>query len=222
MTIASRGIPWRAPDTVLRLSVVSAVAAVGALVLQQVLVPSLSPLSDAISSYQMGSYAYVQASGLCALGAGSLGIAWLLRSTMRSTLVRWGTWLLTVWGLGIALLSVVNIDDGPLPTSGSFHDAIATIAFAAAVGAVVCVSYAYARGRVWCLGASMSWSASALFCGAIALLTEDSHWFGLTERALGATIVSWLIIIGTVSHRRASCAGTVDTHDPEAVPLHLP
>lgn len=97
----------------LRLSVVSAVAAVGALASQQILVPNLSPLSDAISSYQVGSYAYVQASGLCALGMGSLGIAWLLSSTMRSTLVRVGTWLLAVWGLGIALLSIVTVDDGP-------------------------------------------------------------------------------------------------------------
>lgn len=47
----------------------------------------------------------------------------------------------------------------------------------------------------------MSWSASALVGGFVALLTENSHWFGLTERALGAVIVCWLVIIGAVSRR---------------------
>jgi hypothetical protein len=178
-------------------------AAVGALMLQQALRPNLSPISDAISAYDVGAYAYVQTLALWTLGAVSLAIATVLGLNTRSALVRCGATLVAAWGVGIALLGVITVDDGPLPTSGSVHEIVATLAFAAAVAAVVCLSHAYAREGTWTSIASVVWSVGCLALATLAAVAEDSRWFGLVERALGLMIVCWLITVSRTSRRRA-------------------
>jgi hypothetical membrane protein len=204
VTIASREIGWTQYESLLRrLSVIGALAAVGALMLQQALRPNLSPISDAISAYDVGAYAYVQTLALWTLGAGSLAIAMVLRLTTRSALVRCGAALVAAWGVGIAVLGVITVDDGPLPTSGGVHEIVATLAFAAAVAAVVCVSHAYAREGIWTPAVSALWSVGCLVLAGLTAVGEDARWFGATERALGVMIVCWLIAVGRTSRKRA-------------------
>ena len=109
-------------------------------------------------------------------------------------MLRCGRALIGIWGVGISLLGIINVNDGPLPTSGAVHDTIATAAFGAAVAAIACVSFVYASNKLWPVATAVSWSAVGLALAALAFTFEDASWFGLVERALGLTIVGWLVV----------------------------
>jgi hypothetical membrane protein len=197
VTTATRDLQVLLYQNALRwLSVAGPVAAVGVLAVQQALRPDLSPTVDAISAYGVGAYAYVEMIAFWTLAAGSLALAVMLGSRAQPAPLRRGAILLGIWSGGIVLMSMINIDDGPLPTSGVIHLTIATLSFVAAGAAVVWVSRACAHLRIWTPVASASWTLACLAGLALAGATEESQLFGLTERMLGVTIVCWLIAVG--------------------------
>jgi hypothetical protein len=181
VTTATRDLQVLLYQNALRwLSVAGPVAAVGVLAVQQAL----------------GAYAYAEMIAFWTLAAGSLALAVMLGSRAQPAPLRRGAILLGIWSGGIVLMSMINIDDGPLPTSGVIHLTIATLSFVAAGAAVVWVSRACAHLRIWTPVASASWTLACLAGLALAAATEESQLFGLTERMLGVTIVCWLIAVG--------------------------
>src|ERR1700730_8876215 len=216
--MATAPTPFALPDPVLRrASVVGPVVAIGALTLQEIARHDLSPVADAISAYGIGAYASVQTIALWALAIGSLALALRLASAGDGAPPRGGGALISVWGCGVALMTVINIDDGPLPTAGSVHETIATLSFVIATAAIVCVTEVCFRSRVWTRLVSTGWIVAAVGALGAAAMTEDSTWFGLTERVLAVTIVCWLVAVGRTVWAHGELRG-----DPAADQLGRP
>jgi len=162
-----------------------------------ILRPDLDISRDPISEYVHGPFAFVQIAVFFAVGAASIVIALALWQVGASGKGRLTAILTFVWGVGILIAGLIDVEDRVLGTDeGAIHDLVVKAAFVVLLGAAVtAVRHTPPRSRERAIAAALV----LVMGGAIVLTatTEGGRWFGLTERILAATAVAWLLVVGS-------------------------
>jgi Protein of unknown function (DUF998) len=153
---------------------------------------------DPYSSYAIGELGWVQTVAFVALGAGSLALATGLSPPPRAA-AGWlpGRVLLGIWGGGVLLAAGFPLADGPVPASGQIHSAASLVAFLAITAASLTLSHAFTNTHRWApFGRRSTWVARCLLAALLlATATQQSGWFGVTQRIFLAAVLVWLTTV---------------------------
>lgn len=188
-------------------SLIAAVAVAGQLLLLGTawLLPAFSEyelFADSISELALGQFGLVLTAGFVAAGAGTLGLAVLLRrltAGSRGSLV--GTVLIGVYGAGAIHSAVFPTDriDAPADvwtqsTVGTLHAIVALVSFASVVIGMFVLSTTFRRIAAW---RSLGMVSALLAGGALSLVfvQQQSPLVGLLQRALVTIVGSWIIMV---------------------------
>jgi len=164
--------------------------------------PGMGIVGESISSFAVGSYGWVLRAMFFLLGAGSLALAWGLRSTMAATEEGRAGWVLVaVWGVGSILGGVYPADEA----NRDIHSFVVTVGFVAIVAAILVLAHAFGEDTAWRRLAppSAAFGVTATLTCLLTALTRTS-WFGVTERLFIATVLCWLVLAALHLYRVAS------------------
>ncbi len=164
--------------------------------------PGTGIVGESISSFAVGSYGWVLRSMFFGLGAGSLALAWGLRSTMAATEEGRAGWVLVaVWGLGSILGGVYPADEA----NRDVHSFVVTVGFVAIVAGILVLAHAFGDDTAWRRLAppSAAFGVAATLTCLLTALTRTS-WFGVAERLFIATVLCWLVLAAVHLYRLAS------------------
>jgi hypothetical protein len=151
--------------------------------------PEVDAVTEATSSYAVGSFGFLATAATFAVAVGALGLAFLLRKAV-ATVSRLGVGLLTLFGVCKLIQVFFPIDVEPdlvTTTAGSIHNIVGNIAFFSLPVAAVLVARSLRRPAV-----ILSW---LLVLSAVAVLTSGfAGGFGVAQRVFLVLSSSWMLV----------------------------
>jgi len=189
----------RATGASLAVIVLVSVGFAGVLLLH-VVRTDLDPVREVMSAYANGSFGVVMTVAFYALGISSLLMSLRLpRATPRTAVARAVALLLATAGLGLIMAGVFEVERPLIP------DTIEEVIHSdAAIGAFVLLIAAMLLFTIVCRGdprwrgffaIAASLAALATMAAAFSPIADKTPWTGIAQRALGATVFVWLLLV---------------------------
>jgi hypothetical protein len=162
--------------------------------------PGFNPVDVALSFYLNGYMGWILATGLVALGTGSLFFVAAMYTTLGGEAPRTWVGVLSAWGLACVFGGLFPPDpyghwDRPPSLSGAIHGIAAIVAFlsfpiAAVYLSKFCGSATASRAATLCAGLTVLF----FVCLAPVFLNRPPYALGLVERAALGAYILWLLI----------------------------
>ncbi len=164
--------------------------------------PGYSLLRDSISSLALTRIGWLQTIGFLALGLLiEIFTAGLLYNVKRGRWFHLGIVLLVLLGFGMLLVGAFHTDPagGPETIDGAIHSVMATGVFWLFPAAAFVIALSLRRDPDWHNVYLYTLIAAGLGIGfgvGLALLPDESGYFGLLERLLVANMIAWVEVMG--------------------------
>ena len=156
---------------------------------------------QAISELALGPQGWLMNLAFCAGGAGTFLMALVFRRTTRA-IVR--PLLLTVAALGSVASAVFHADatGGATTTHGQIHMTVGLVVFVSELLTMAICAIRFRREHFWRPMLAVTWvltltGVAGFFC--VPLLGQDN--FGIAQRILVGSFVSWLIVAAVFARR---------------------
>mgnify|MGYP001290592613 CR=1 FL=1 len=150
----------------------------------------LDPVRDAVSDYGTTAHHLLYRAMVIALGAGAVVLALGLGAATGAGGLAW------LWAYGLARIAIAGFmtdrDPPPFTTEGRVHWLLAAVAFTSIALAATGIDWDGSPGVLGPLGAAVA--ATAIGTLLTRLLPPLRPVFGLVERLLYASTISWLIV----------------------------
>ncbi|MDP9223698.1 MAG: DUF998 domain-containing protein [Actinomycetota bacterium] len=159
------------------------------------------PLRQAVSELALGRAGWLMAIAFCSSGIGSLLIAIVLRRI--ATQPRVAPTLLATTGLLSFVSAFVHADgSGPTTTHGQIHQFVGIATFLLIIAAMFTLVRPFRRDPVWRSVATptLAWAIAAVACIFLVPISGAAY-FGVAQRILLATLLSWLLTVSLHAHR---------------------
>jgi hypothetical protein len=159
------------------------------------------PLSQAVSELALGRAGWLMAIAFCSIGTGSLLIAVVLRRI--GTHPRVAPTLLAISGLLSFVSAFVHADgSGPTTTHGQIHKLVGIATFILITTAMFSLIRAFRRDTVWQQLATptLVWALTAVAAFFLIPISGNAY-FGVAQRIMLATFISWQLTISLYAHR---------------------
>jgi Protein of unknown function (DUF998) len=159
------------------------------------------PLSQAVSELALGRAGWLMAIAFCSIGTGSLLIALALRRIAAQPRV--GPALLALSGLLSFVSAFVHADgSGPTTTHGRIHQFAGVATFLLIIAAMFSLIRAFRRDPAWQQIATptLVWALTAVV-GFFLIPISGNAYFGVAQRVLLATFISWQLTVSLYAHR---------------------
>jgi Protein of unknown function (DUF998) len=160
------------------------------------------PLSQAVSELALGRAGWLMAIAFCSIGSGSLLIALMVRRI--ATHPRVGPALLAVSGLLSYVSAFVHADgSGPTTTHGQIHKLAGIATFILITATMFSLIRAFRRDPVWHqMGTpTLAWALTAVASFFLVPISGNAY-FGVAQRIMLATFISWQLTISLYAHRK--------------------
>jgi hypothetical protein len=170
------------------------------------------PLSQAVSELALGRAGWLMAIAFCSIGTGSLLIALVLRGI--ATHPRVGPALLATSGLLSFLSAFVHADgSGPTTTHGQIHKLAGIATFILITAAMFSLVRAFRRDPAWRQMATptLAWALTAVASFFLIPISGNAY-FGVAQRIMLATFISWQLTISVYAHRTEQRRQTSTKH----------
>jgi hypothetical protein len=158
------------------------------------------PLSQAVSELALGRAGWLMAIAFCSIGTGSLLIALTLRRIATHTRV--APALLATSGLLSFVSAFVHADgSGPTTTHGQIHKVVGIATFILITAAMFSLVRAFRRDPVWRQMATptLAWALAAVASFFLIPISGNAY-FGVAQRIMLATFISWQLTISLYAH----------------------
>jgi hypothetical membrane protein len=159
------------------------------------------PLSQAVSELALGRAGWLMAIAFCSIGIGSLLIALALRRI--ATHPRVAPALLAISGLLSFVSAFVHADGaGPTTTHGRIHQFVGIATFILIIAAMFSLVRAFRRDKAWrpIATPTLAWALTAVASFFLIPISGNAY-FGVAQRVMLATFVSWQLTISLYAHR---------------------
>jgi hypothetical protein len=170
------------------------------------------PLSQAVSELALGRAGWLMAIAFCSIGTGSLFIAVALRRI--ATHPRVAPALLAVSGLLSFVSAFVHADgSGPTTTHGQIHKLAGIATFILITAAMFSLIRAFRRDPAWrpIATPTLAWALIAVASFFLIPISGNAY-FGVAQRIMLATLISWLLTISLYAHREEQQRQTSAEH----------
>jgi hypothetical protein len=181
-------------------------------VLQIVQAGHYHPLRQAVSELALGRAGWLMAIAFCSIGTGSLLAALVLRQIAMHPRV--GPALVAVAGLLSFVSAFVHADgSGPTTTHGRIHQFVGIATFILILAAMFSLVRALRSTPAWRRLATptLAWAFAAVTCFFLVPISGTAY-FGVTQRLMLATFISWQLTVCIHAHRVG--------HRQQRIPLH--
>jgi Protein of unknown function (DUF998) len=158
------------------------------------------PLSQAVSELALGRAGWLMAIAFCSIGIGTLLVALMLRRI--STHPRIAPALLAVAGLLSFVSAFVHADgSGPTTTHGEIHKFVGIATFILIIAAMFSLLGAFRRDPTWrpIARPTLAWAVTAV-AGFFLVPISGNAYFGVAQRIMLATFISWQLTISLYAH----------------------
>jgi Protein of unknown function (DUF998) len=159
------------------------------------------PLSQAVSELALGRAGWLMAIAFCSIGTGSLLIALVLRRI--ATHPRVAPALLAITGLLSFVSAFVHADgSGPTTTHGRIHQFVGIATFILIIAAMFSLVRAFRRDPIWrpIATPTLAWALAAVASFFLVPISGNAY-FGVAQRIMLATFISWQLTISLYAHR---------------------
>jgi hypothetical protein len=159
------------------------------------------PLSQAVSELALGRAGWLMAIAFCSIGIGSLLIALALRRI--ATHPRVAPALLAVTGLLGFVSAFVHADGSSTTTThGRIHQFVGIATFILIVAAMFSLVRAFRRDPAWrpIATPTLAWALTAVASFFLVAISGNAY-FGVAQRVMLATFISWQLTISLYAHR---------------------
>jgi hypothetical protein len=159
------------------------------------------PLSQAVSDLALGRAGWLMAIAFCSIGTGSLLIALVLRRI--ATHPRVAPALLAITGLLSFVSAFVHADgSGPTTTHGQIHQFVGITTFILIIAAMFSLVRALRRDPAWrpIATPTLAWALTAVASFFLVPISGNAY-FGVAQRIMLATFISWQLTISLYAHR---------------------
>ena len=159
------------------------------------------PLSQAVSELALGRAGWLMAVAFCSIGTGSLLVALMLRRI--ATRPRVAPALLAITGLLSFVSAFVHADgSNSTTTHGRIHQFVGIATFILIIAAMFSVVRAFRRDPAWSRIATptLAWALTAVASFLLVPISGNAY-FGVSQRVMLATFISWQLTISLYSHR---------------------
>ena len=180
-----------------QLSIIGFAYFLGAVAALHVLRPDYDPISRTISEYANGAYGFLMTSSfvMLGLGSGALVLALARDGWASSGRSRIGIAFLTLWSVGVLVLSIFPTDRYGIPVSrnGIIHSFVALITFICLIVASILCSLRFRRDVQWRRFARPSLTlAIVIGVSFVVFLVSPVAIKGIIERFLILLVLVWL------------------------------
>jgi Protein of unknown function (DUF998) len=158
------------------------------------------PLSQAVSDLALGRAGWLMAIAFCSIGTGSLLIALVLRRI--ATHPRVAPALLAITGLLSFVSAFVHADgSGPTTTHGRIHQFVGIGTFILIIAAMFSLIRALRRDPAWrpIATPTLAWALAAVASFFLVPISGNAY-FGVAQRIMLATFISWQLTISLYAH----------------------
>lgn len=170
------------------------------------------PLSQAVSELALGRAGWLMAIGFCSIGTGSLLIALVLQGIAAHPRV--APALLAITGLLSFVSAFVHADgNGPTTTHGRIHQFVGIATFILIIAAMFSLVRAFRRDPAWRTIATptLAWAITAVASFFLVPISGNAY-FGVAQRVMLATFISWQLTISLYAHRTEQRRQTSPDH----------
>jgi hypothetical protein len=159
------------------------------------------PLSQAVSELALGRAGWLMAIAFCSIGIGSLLIALVLRRI--ATQPRVAPTLLATTGLLSFVSAFVHADgSNPTTTHGQIHQFVGIATFILIVAAMFSLVRPFRRDPAWRPIATPTLACALTAVASFFLIPISGNaYFGVAQRVMLATFISWQLTISLYAHR---------------------
>lgn len=195
-----------------------AAGGIGFFILTAALLPLVEPGYDlnrqAISELALGPWGWLLNVGFCVMGGAVAILAVVLRRTTGATVAP--IFLTITGGLDVVSGFVHAVRyDAPITTAAIVHMVAGIASFILMIAAIFAMVRAFRRSSAWQHFARptliWAWLSAAAFVLLGPGLLGDAH-FGLQQRGMAVTFLSWMVTTALIARRAASPDGALDPH----------
>ena len=166
--------------------------------------PGYDIVSQAISETALGRLGWLQDVAFCVLGVGTVSLALVLRRTTPS---RVGPALLVVAGLldVVSALFHTTLPGQPRTTASYVHQGAGMATFVLTIVSIFVMARAFRRTTAWAGFArpSLVWGCVSALCFVVLGPKNFPHDFGITQRTMAASFISWMLVAAWRARRVA-------------------
>ena len=170
------------------------------------------PLSQAVSDLALGRAGWLMAIAFCSIGTGSLLVALVLRRI--ATHPRVTPALLAITGLLSFVSAFVHADgSGGTTTHGQIHQFVGIATFILIIAAMFSLVRAFRHDPAWrpIATPTLAWALTAVASFFLVPISGTAY-FGVAQRVMLATFISWQLTISLYAHRTEHQRQTSSEH----------
>jgi hypothetical protein len=159
----------------------------------------VDPVTEEVSNYAVGSWGFLNVTGILGLGLGALALTFGLHfGISRPGRSRIGLILLGLYGVAQMLTAIFPIDTGggEATTSGTLHNTFGSIAFFAFPPAAILLSWRIRKDERWSIQpGALVLSLVVLAAAVFTVMSDALGILGLGQRTFLVTAPLWMLLM---------------------------